>query len=156
MVKNIYIIPGLNETCNEARYFKLAEKLKDKKYKVERISPDWDKPFELFKPKKHSIIIGFSLGAIIAYLISKKYPDGAAIFCSMSPLEKIPAKEINSMFSKTNAQKLKKLKISLDSLSVPHITLAGDKESLIKSDIKVPNTGHFLTRNYINYISELV
>lgn len=70
----IYIIPGLG----------------DKKYNlpkyVKYLRLSIDDVFNLPKLPKDSVLIGFSVGAIIAYLISLMYPVKKLILCSPSPI----------------------------------------------------------------------
>lgn len=70
----IYIIPGLG----------------DKKYNfpkyVKYLHLSIDDVFNLPKLPRDSILVGFSIGAVIAYLISLKYPVKKLILCSPSPI----------------------------------------------------------------------
>ncbi len=54
------------------------------------------------------------------------------------------------------AKDIKKIKISLKSLSIPYVTLAGQKEKEMPADIIVPRTGHRMTDSYIKCIQKLV
>lgn len=161
----VYIIPGWGETGEEKRYQKLGAILEAKGYKVKRIKPDWYKTFSenVFEPEQNSIIIGFSYGACIAYRIAKKYPIQKVIFCSLSPLSSMSYKQIysqhlnymNTALSAKNAKDIKSVQISLETLIVPYVTLAGELEK-IKTDFLVPKTGHFMSKNYSNAIVKLV
>ena len=165
MTKTIYIIPGYGETCSEARYKKLASVLRLKGYEVEQIKIDWKKPLSanMFEPLKDSTIVGFSFGAVLAYLIAKKYPLEKIILCSLSPLHKFSYKQeyefnlkyMNPDQAAINAKDLKNIKISLNSLKIPYVALAGEKEKLCKGEFLVPKTGHFISSNYINCIAKL-
>jgi alpha/beta superfamily hydrolase len=163
MKTTIYILPGFGETCSETRYKKLDTVLKSKGYIVERVKPNWYKPLSanVFKPKKNSILIGFSFGAIVAYLIAIKYPVSKVIFCSMSPITTYKdfyesyLAHMDEENSRLNAEDITKIKISLDKLKTPHITLAGEKENL-KANLLVPKTGHYMSIKYINCLTELL
>ena len=162
----IYIIPGWGESCGEARYKKLGSILEHKGYVVERVKADWNTTLSanVFKPQSNSVLIGFSFGAVVCYLIAKKYPSKKVIFCSLSPLKVITYEEIykeaikhlNHDLSVAVAKDVKSIKISLKDLKVQYITLAGEKEKLCKGEFLVPKSDHFITNNYINCISKLV
>ena len=168
MKNNIYIIPGLGETCNLARYQALGNALKSKESKVIYINPDWYKTLseQVFAVGKNDTVIGFSFGAVLAYLILQKYNCRRAIFASLSPTHTFSYKELVTDYrrhmSKENAEKLSKeiksIKINMSSIKTPHISLVGEKEaSLYKDyDILVPKTGHYMTSNYINLIKYLL
>lgn len=70
----IYIVPGLGE----------------KKYNISRrvkyLHLSIDDVFSLPKLSRDSVLIGFSIGAIIAYLISLKSSVKKLILCSPSPI----------------------------------------------------------------------
>ena len=140
--------------------------LKTKGYTVKPVNPDWKKPLskQSFRVPKNALVIGFSFGAIIAYLIAEKYTFTKAILASLSPLNTYPKKTIIKYFSKEIGQKkaivyatdLKKIKISLKNLSTPTITLAGELEKGMSADFLVPKTNHMMTKTYINAIAKLV
>jgi alpha-beta hydrolase superfamily lysophospholipase len=166
MKKIIYIIPGLGESCKEKRYEKLAEALRAKNYKVNCIDPNWYLPIsgQIFRVEKDAIVCGFSFGAVIAYLIAKKYPYRKAIFASISPLHKFSfkslEKDLMAHMSRSKASAItedaKNIKISLKSLKIPYVTLAGELEKGMPADFIVPKTGHVMTNAYINCIQNLV
>jgi hypothetical protein len=166
MKKIIYIIPGLGEQCTEVRYKKLARALKTKGYKVNCVNPDWYKPLsqQVFVVGKNDVICGFSFGAILAYLVAKKYPCKKVIFASISPLHKFSIKSLVEDYSKhmpkslavAIATDIKSIKISLKILKVPYVTLAGQFEKNMPADFLVPNTKHRMTDVYIKCIAKLV
>lgn len=166
MKKTIYIIPGWGESCDEKRYKNLATTLGTKGCTIERIKPDWNLGItgNVFKPVKNSIIIGFSYGAVIAYLIAKKYKVKRVIFCSLSPIEKESYKDtlkdhlkyMSRELAVRNSKDIKSIKISLETLQTPYITLAGECEEGIKADFLAPKTGHYMSKEYINCIKKLL
>lgn len=162
MIKKIvYIIPGLGEHSKLVRYQNLIQKIKKSKYSPEFVDIDWSKPIskQIFIPKPNSIIFGFSLGAVLAYLITKKYKCDKVIFGSMTNLNSYSKKFLQDFFSKefgVSAAKnitedLKGIKISLTSLKIPFITMAGENENL-KADILVPKTNHYISKAYIDLV----
>ncbi len=165
MKNKIYIIPGFGESCREARYKALAKILQVKGYNVLPVSPDWYKPFSkaVFQPSKNAILIGFSFGAVIAYLVAKKYKCQKIILASLSPIHtfsyaslvKDYAEHMEQNQSQKNAKDIKKIKINLKKLETPFVTLAGKREKM-NADILVPRTGHYMTKTYIASISKLL
>jgi hypothetical protein len=169
MKKVIYIIPGFGETCKELRYKKLAQALKSKEFAVHQVKINWNKPIstQVFNVERDAIVIGFSFGALIAYLIVKQYPYRKAIFASMSPIDnkkifgyKVFISYLQTYMSQGNAEAvfndISKIKIDLKSVKIPYIRLAGEYEKLIKADILIPKTEHWITPQYIKVIKNLV
>ena len=70
----IYIIPGLGD-----KKYNLPKYIKYLRLSIDDV-------LNLPKLPKDSVLIGFSVGAIIAYLISLKYPVKKLILCSPSPI----------------------------------------------------------------------
>jgi alpha/beta superfamily hydrolase len=168
-MKIIYIIPGLGEDCNLARYKKLTEVMQTKGYSVKSINPDWYKPLseQVFPIEKESIIFGFSFGAILAYLIVRKYPCKKVIFGSISPIHTFSFKSLvddntehmDKDLAIELARDIKNIKISLKDINTPHISLAGELEIPVminNADLLVPKTKHFLSKAYIESINKLV
>ena len=157
----IYIIPGLGEDCQLQRYRKLKAVLQSDGYKVKCCNPDWYKPLsdQVFRVDKNSIVIGFSFGAVLAYLIAKKYPCRGVVLASISPIHDFSFEDLVTDLNKHMSKKLavkismdiKTIKISLNSLDVPWITVAGEYEKM-SADIIVPKTRHRITNRYIDYI----
>ncbi len=143
----------------------LAKALADKKYKVNPVNPNWYRPIseQIFPVEKSAILVGFSFGSILAYLIAQKYPCKKIIFASISPIHEFSfdslVKDLCKHMSKSLAEEitsdLKSIKISLKSLTTPYIILAGQLEKM-KADFLVPSTGHRMTPKYIKCIIDLV
>lgn len=169
-MKIIYIIPGYGENCSLLRYKKLIQTLENKGYVVVPINPDWFQPIskQTFKIKKNSILFGFSYGAILAYLIAREYESGLLILGSLSPIHTFSLatliKDNLGYMSKelaiAQAKDIKSIKIDLNIPHIiPYISLAGELEdNVIKSgaDILIPNTNHYLSKNYINAICKIL
>lgn len=165
----IHLIPGFGEKCNLARYKKLTGDLSNKGYVVNCINPDWYKPLSthVFPIKKDDIVIGFSFGAVIAYLITHKYPCKKVILASISPIHTFKYRETVKEFSsfmtpqqaKDIVTDLKSIKINFDKLTTPHIVLIGELEKLEKGeypDLIVPKTKHFMSDKYIGCIVKIL
>jgi len=75
MKKIIYIIPGYGENCKLVRYQKLAKTIETLGYTIKFVNPNWYKPIseQIFPIENNAIVLGFSFGAVIAYLVVKKY-----------------------------------------------------------------------------------
>jgi pimeloyl-ACP methyl ester carboxylesterase len=166
MKKIIYIIPGQGENCTLARYKALAKVLVKKGYNVKKINPDWYRPLfeQIFPVEKDAVILGFSFGAVFAYLLAKKYPCRKVIFASLSPLHTFSREsliqDMRPYMAETLAHEIaidfKHIKIQLISLKVPYICLAGQYEKGIAADFLVPKSGHRITPAYIKCIEKLV
>ena len=102
MKTKFYFIPGMGESCKLIRYQRLVKTIEKKGYEVVCINPDWYKPItkQLFDIEKDSIISGFSLGAVMAYLIAKRNPCKKVIFASISPIHTFKFKEFVGFLSK--------------------------------------------------------
>lgn len=176
-MKKIYLIPGLGESCVLLRYKKLAEALKKDGYNVVCVNPDWYQPLtaQVFDVEKDAVVVGFSFGAILAYLVVKKYPCRKVIFASISPIHTFSFEDLERDFRKDITPKLgkelaqtrgtelakdiKKIKISLKELKTPFVTLAGENEekNMLKGvDFIVPQTKHIINDKYIKCIQKII
>lgn len=163
MKKTTYIIPGFGSDCEELPYKKLTKELEAKGYKVAKINPDWRKPIseQSFDVAENSILVGFSFGAVLAYLIALKTPLSRIILASLSPIHTFTYEELyeDNLIHMTKrqaercARDIKRIKIDLKNLENV-VTLAGEKED-IEADLLIPSTGHHLSGAYINAIVSL-
>lgn len=129
----IYIIPGLEE-----------KKYNFPKY-VKYLYLSIDDIFNLPKLPNDSTLIGFSIGAVIAYLISLKSPVKKLILCSPSPIivkYKKPKGDIYVLSGNKEEIRMKKYAQ----------TLAKKLGGIL---IKV-NSGHKLTDTYIRTILKIL
>lgn len=165
-MKTIYIIPGYGENCSLDRYKKLTIALQKKGYFVIPINPDWFRPLskQTFKINKSSTLFGFSYGAILAYLTAKEYGSELLILGSISPIHtfslrtliKDNLEHMGKELAVAQAEDIKSIKINLN---IPHIKMAGELEdSTVKkdADFLIPNTKHYLSKNYINAICKIL
>lgn len=128
----IYIIPGLGD--------KKYNLLKHIKY----LHLSIDDVLDLPKLPKDSVLIGFSVGAVIAYLISLKSPVKKLILCSPSPVilkYKKPKGKIYVLSGNKESAHMKKYANNL-------------ANRLNGALIKV-NSGHKMTRVYIKVMLEI-
>ncbi len=167
MQKIVYIIPGLGETCRSKRYKMLGQSIEEKGYTAVYCNPDWYQTVssQIFKPEKDSIIIGFSFGAVIAYLIARKFKFKKVIFASLSPLKMITHKELLEEYRKHMSLKEAKIltddvlsiKINLNKLKTKYVALKGSREEKeILADYIVQGVGHRLDANYIESVIKLI
>jgi esterase/lipase len=167
MKKTIYIIPGLGESNRLIRYQKLAAELQGKGCVIKKIDPDWQKPLseQIIKVEKNAVVIGFSLGAVLAYLIAEKFPCKKVIFASMSPIHtfktKSSIKSLNTIMPLEKASAIvkdwKNIKVSLSNFKTPFVRLVGEYEKgMGTADVYVPNAGHYLGKKYREEILKFV
>lgn len=88
MQRKFYIIPAWEEMVTEKPYQSLAEIARRKNYEVIFIQPDWLRllSLQIFPIGTEDIVFGFSLGAVLAYLVGQKYPSYKIILASMTPV----------------------------------------------------------------------
>lgn len=153
MKKKLYIIPGWKETTRRRCYQVLAKNALYKGYQVVKINPDWKKPLstQIFPVKKESVIFGFSLGAVLAHLVARKYPCKRVLLASMTPFEYLKDKDWNNYLGKNIAKDLAKIKfVPLECLTIEFYgALEGEGKGIV-----VPATGHELNSLYISTILE--
>lgn len=164
----ITIIPGYKGYKKHYKY--LIEEL-SKKAKVIFVTIDWSKPLSVLEktPLETDVLIGHSLGALIAYRISTQKKINKVIICSLSPLlegdltrrmQDIVKKNIGN----TWLSDLKKSKYG-KSKAKDIIALYGEKEikkikrlskKLIKRNICVHNCNHSILKRYAKAIADLI
>lgn len=182
MTKKIYFIPGWGET----KKFKYTEKIiktlgkKREVVTLGYVSKKGTAPSknikiileQLKKPVSKDILVGFSMGALYAYIISAQIKFGKVIICSISPvlkndLDKYSKKEVSLVFSKKEIDEFRQTKYIKP--KSPTIFVCGDKEKeetiektkwlakKFKSKlVVVTNTDHDLNNKYIKTIEQLV
>lgn len=159
-MKKIYIIPGWQESSKYKIYQSLASLAKEKGYEVVFYDINWNKPFsaQIFEVQKNSVIFGFSLGAILAYLIAQDYECQKLILASMTPLRSFKDEklknELSDLLGKSLIDDISK-KLLSKNRALKQIMLYGDKEEE-QGDIIVPDTGHRLNTRYNKEIVNLL
>lgn len=160
---NFYIIPGYGE--NKKNYDWLISKA-SKKYNVKfldlRLKNNSLRELSKTKIEPNSIVLGFSVGALIAYKF--KAPTAKGIYCSMSDILGSDAnktfKHIVNFFGKETAEELRKMRYG-KSKAKKIFLFCGDKEKserlykLGKVRI-IKNTGHEFTKNYKEAVLKVI
>lgn len=160
MKKILYIIPGWEDTGLEAGYQKLGARAQEKGYEVVFKKVDWTKPLssQMFDIPQESTLFGFSLGAILAWMVAQDKPSSHLILASMTPHYSFTDKEILKALVDLAGEEFvgditKNLKNKHSSNK--QTTLYGDREAE-PADILVKDTDHELTENYINEVIGLL
>jgi esterase/lipase len=178
MKQKIYYIPGWGETKN----FKYSKKIIQALEKngevipIKYISKKGTNPSrniemileQIKKPTKNDILIGFSMGALFAYILNTKIKFKKVIICSIPPvlekdLDVFSQKRSFFLFSKKEIEEFHKIKYAKP--KSPVIFVCGEKENketiektkwLAKKfkskSIIVKNTDHNLNNKYIKTI----
>jgi len=160
MKKIIYIIPGWEETCRRKPYKLLAKIAENKGYEVVFKNVDWSRPLSLqiFQVPKNAVVFGFSLGAVLAWLVAQDYKCRHIILASMTPYyswktPKIKKALIDLAGSKFVNDVAKNL--NLKHKAKKQTIIYGDLEEE-PGDILVTNTEHELNENYIKEIARIL
>lgn len=160
MKKIIYIIPGLRETCDSKPYRLLADAVKERGYKVLCKNVNWRKPLspQVFAVPREAVVFGFSLGAILAWLVAQKYSCQHLILASMTPHYSFSDPKIKKALVDIVGKKF--IDDVVGTLKKKHrakkqTTLYGDREEE-KADILVLKTGHRLNSNYIKEVVKIL
>ncbi len=159
-MKNIYIIPGWQESSQYKIYQGLAILAKEKGYNVIFYDVDWSKPLskQIFPVQKSDVIFGFSLGAILARLIAQDYKCHKLILASMTPLYSFEDKKIKEELVNLLGQSfVEDIIKNIDPIlkTQNQVTLYGDRENE-PGDVIVSKTGHRLNARYNKEIVNLL
>lgn len=101
----IYIIPGLGESVRNKNYREIIKSAKKAGFVVVPVNILWDQDMDMTDfveqankkipdDSSEDYILGFSFGAYIASILSKKKKAKGVIFCSISPYFKEDLKEV--------------------------------------------------------------
>lgn len=150
-----YIFKGYTDSNKD--YLPIIKQLKE----VRVIDSDFDMLITPPEVEKDSIIIGFSLGALIAFRISQKQKVKKMILCSMSlflgkDLDIIPIKTQKKYLPRPDLYKKMNYR---NSKSEESIFLCGSKEpKILKDRVRdhggkvISGVDHKLSKRYINEI----
>lgn len=160
MKKKFYIIPGWEESPTEKQYKDLANVARKKGYSVVLKKIDWKKPLssQIFNVSKNSTIFGFSLGAILAWLLAQKKSCEHIILASMTPHYSFTNKKIkNDLAELVGLSFVNDLIKNLDSKhkAKKQTIIYGELEKE-PGDILIKNTEHELTKDYIEEVAKLL
>ena len=160
MKKVLYIIPGFEETTRRKPYQFIAKFAKEKGYEVVFCNINWKKTLssQMFEVPENAVIFGFSLGAILAWIVAQKNTCEHIILAFMTPHYSFKDKEVKKalvdllgvQFVEDVTKYLKK-----KNKAKKQTIIYGDKEEE-KADILVSKTGHELSDNYIKVIKKLL
>jgi hypothetical protein len=160
MNKNLYIIPGWEDSPQQKKYKELQKNAEEKGYKVFPITVDWKKVLseQVILIPENSVVFGFSLGAILAWLIAQKNTCKHLILGSMTPHYSFENEEIKNALIEITGEKF--TKDIVDHLSKNHLAkhqtiMYGDKEEE-KADILILNTDHELNSEYVKQIVNIL
>ena len=160
MKSNFYIISGWRDNTGRAPYQKIFEIATQKGYKVIKVNPEWDEPLssQVFSTTKNDVIFGFSMGAILACMVGKKYPYKKLILASMTPVLDL-SKPTLRILGKQIAEDCKKFRYGGVKATYFYGAEEIDKSlnRMRKLGIKikvVPDTCHQLNAEYIERIAK--
>ncbi len=160
MKKILYIIPAWQDNCIDKPYQLLAGAVKRKGYEVICIKVDWKKPLSLqvFAIPREAVLFGFSLGAILAWLVAQKYPCRHLILASMTPHYSFADPKIKKALVDLAGKKF--VDDIINHLKPTHraekqTILYGDLEEE-DADVLVPDTEHGLNESYIEEITKIL
>jgi len=160
MKKILYIIPGWQENCNSKRYQSLVNAAENKGYQVVCKNVDWGKLLssQIFAISKEAVLFGFSLGAILAWLIAQKYPCRHLILASMTPHYSFTDPKIKKALIDLTGKEF--VDDVVDNLKPAH---QAEKQTIMygnweeeAADVLVPDTKHGLNKNYIAEIAKIL
>lgn len=145
MVKTLFLIPGFKQNTSDKCFAWLIKFLEQKNFKVAKVPVVWDRrvmadyvsDFEMFYEKNKSqtnYVLGFSWGAVIAFLSASRLKPNKIYFCSLSPYFKEDIVKTKPWLKKIvgqqrlkEGQKLSGRKIARE-LKVPSIVFYGEIE----------------------------
>lgn len=144
----------------ETGYQNLGAMARKKGYEVVFKQVDWKKPLssQVFDIPKESVLFGFSLGAILAWMTAQNKPSSHLILASMTPHYSFTDKEIlTALVDLTGNEFVSDIVNNLKDkhYSNKQTVLYGDREDE-PADVLVKDTDHELTENYINEIAGLL
>lgn len=160
MNKNFYIIPGWEDSTEQKEYQNLQKIAENKGYKVFQVEVDWKKPLseQVFKISENSTVFGFSLGAILAWLIAQENTCEHIILASMTPHYSFKESEIiNVLIELTGKEFTEDIIKNLREkhLAKKQTIIYGDQEDE-SADILVSHTDHEINNEYLKVIEGIL
>jgi esterase/lipase len=161
MNTSLYIIPGYKETCRRKPYQSLATLARSMGYNVVFKNINWNKDLssQVFSVSEDSVLFGFSLGAVVAWLVAQDNPCKQLILASMTPLHCFKQGDVTreALVELLGASNVDNLEKNLQSSHKAHkqTILYGDKEEE-RGDVLVPNTEHEINKNYLKEVGKIL
>ncbi len=160
MKKLLYIIPGWEDVTSDKSYQQIAEVAREKGYEVIFRDINWKESLskQVFSVPENSVILGFSLGAILTWLVAQKNPCEHLILASMTPHYSFKDQDIKeALIDLAGTEFVEDVIKNLESshLSKKQTVIYGDQEGE-EGDILVTNVEHGLTANYIEEIRKIL
>ena len=188
MAKIAHIIPGFTEDTSMPGYQAIIPELKQKGYRVEEVNIDWKYKVmsdyvEQFKsrinhkPEDEVLVLGYSFGAMIAFLSAEFTKPNLLFLCSLSPFF---SEDLDMLFpswvrdiGKNRIKNLKALSFNngIKNVKCKTILVAGEKEvkqifdrandalkKISNSELIIaPDIGHELNKSkYYNKVIEII
>lgn len=158
--KHLYIIPGFGDSGNEQPYLELSKVVELAGFLPIIKLIDWKRPFseQIFAVDENDIIFGFSLGAILGWLVAQQHPCRHLILASMTLHKSFSDPEDKKALIELLGPEF--IEDIIENLKPTHqagaqTVLYGEHERE-SGDIIVPDAEHELTDSYINEISKLL
>lgn len=160
MNKILYILPGWEDSASDKQYQDLADQARDRGYEVVQKDIDWKKPLsgQVFEVPKDAVVFGFSLGAILAWLVAQKHPSQHVVLASMTPHYSFEDPEIKkALIDLAGADFVNDIIAQLKPIhqAKNQTVMYGELEGEA-ADILVKDTEHELSKNYISEILKLL
>jgi len=160
MKKTLYIIPGFEETYRRKPYQVLAKMARKKGYDVVFKNVDWKQKLskQVFPVSENSVIFGFSLGAVLSWLVAQDYKCKHIILASMTPHyswkdKKIKKALVDLLGTSFVNDVIKNL--NLKHRAKKQTIMYGDLEEE-HGDILVAKTEHELSEQYIKEVVNIL
>lgn len=160
MNKTLYIIPAWRDSCSDEPYQQLADVARGKGYEVVCIDVDWKKPLtqQIFDVPENAVIFGFSLGAILAWLVAQRHPCEHLILASMTLHQSFTdPDDKQALIDLAGSEFVEDITANLhpSNKARRQTVMYGELEGGA-GDIIVPNTEHELADDYIQEITKLL
>lgn len=160
MKKILYVIPGWKESCLRKPYKLLGRIAKKKGYEVVFNNVSWRQPLssQVFPIPKNAVVFGFSLGAVLAWLVAQDFSCRHLILASMTPHYSWKDRKIRkALVDLVGSQLVNDVtkNLSLKHRAKKQTIMYGSREGE-PSNIIVSDTGHELSDLYIKEIGRIL
>ncbi|MHB1330740.1 MAG: hypothetical protein ACYCY6_02120 [Minisyncoccota bacterium] len=160
MNKVLHIIPGWEDSCKNEQYQKLVDAAKARGYEAVCHDVDWKKPLskQIFAVGENDAVFGFSLGAVLAWLIAQRHVCGHLILASTTLHKSFSdPDDIKALTELAGSEFVNDIikNLSQTNKAKRQTVMYGALEGEL-ADILVPNTEHELSDAYIEEVSKLL